>query len=70
MTDVANVGMEEEGADITEKDTTMEVTIKVGIIDAAVEAITEDVHVDNTSALADNSTDGEGSSPRERRSKS
>ena len=75
---VANQDMEEKNTDIKdimEKDTTEADIVKGAIMDAAVqvtaavEAIMEVVHVDNTSALADSTTDGGSSSLRERRSR-
>jgi len=56
--------------DIMEKDTTEADIMDAAVqVTAAVEAIMEVVHVDNTSALADNTTDGGSSSLRERRSR-
>jgi len=70
---VANQDMEEKDKDtkdIMEKDTTEADIMDAAVqVTAAVEAIMEVVHVDNTSALADNTTDGGSSSLRERRSR-
>ncbi len=75
MKNVANLDTDVKGTDIMERDTIEEnimeeATIEEVIKDAVVEGTTEDVHADIISTCVDNTTDGESSNLKKRRSKS